>query len=1460
MTRVGTCVCLVLFSLLTTQVVATDRTDPTYIDFAFRVRESADRNSIAMLMLADAMRLGGRDGGAVRAIVDDHRARVSAVDSFRAGRSSINMGFGIDGSLASSSLVRRFAGAGVSFGGGFDLDIVTSRAELLPTTGRIQSQTGVDYVVGDETLQIEACGSIGGGINVPLAVGSAGGNVNGKGCYSYSPSSMTALAGYVAQNQRRLHSIETVGGETLSYVTDLLYEIANGCGQSSMQECRAASRLLQDLNDAGLGVGLPTTIRGVDEVEAVVRNDPRFAVVLQSNDEIRARVSSLEARLGLELDDLEAALLDPAVFESAVAAAIESYERRLVAVEQERRFRLFRNEYTALSSEDKERKLSLELGIIETEYREINGSIGASQNTLLLVSALAGRRAAHSDINRAFTAVRSVNEMVRSARTISEAFQASIMTGASVAAYANGVGAALALMSAFSSGGDSELEAVIAYLDRRLDRIDADLDTIIRQNLSLSDRVNALLAGQQAIAAQIADNARSIRATREEIAVVRGAISDLEAQISALSTAVGAGFETATRHREDLFIAALQGDQDEALAEFDSIIGFWLSPDSDVIRRLNEHDGTQEFLDEFNRERQAVLSLMSTLAGPRFVVDPEFAKLEQRIVVSMGLLPSLAADVRRLIQLSSEARSPAYDFTWSRLSAEREQQIRSEALELHLQSFPEIPPENFDGLHNPDALAYVLHRYLSFWLTLDPERREELGFRNDARFIRSLADPLLRSRDVAFSATFSLLSALEGALPSIVHGIESEFRGSRLFESRSRSSELFRWLFTPSVLRIPEPFIEPADADAFASGVVNRRPALEWLQRHSRPYIRGSRNVTGELELSLIERLLDPDRITNDPTSWRDPSFGDQVNLRTLATVRALVAAFDEGELFEYTDDELDFLERFSEKSALEISESDISRFVELVRSDRKLLTLAEEEGLVQYRLLQESEPVELPGSEGGVAAPYATVEYEDKKGSIVDIVTERVLGVQVDRDREVLDFFCRGAKLNLLDSWSGSITIPLGFAFPIDHGFSWHEFEVTTGSRWARAIGECAEAANSARLTVPHAVPDGFSGLDYYEIGRVSSESERPAFIRESSLVDDGTTLFHRATSRCALTAEWNPSLADIGLVSADSIGVSSRFVLHERDVARLYATPSQVTDANSRLLAPDGTELDEDYSIPCSVRGVGALLVSYHPGPARLGERMPPELFRYGWEQVPNRQLNLIGLRAGMIEALRHRRRMLNLESVAGIGEEFRLPVGLLNAVLRQMDANGVPRSSRQELILAYREFGRDAFLSHPVYLDFLDRNTDIADRIRDDFELMRLEQRLPALINAFARWGLGESLELVPEYRLVHELLHLPTDTGLTLYESFEILGDPTRYEEYVRAASTISVAYDRYLSASSEVGFPPRVDFPAPSLLRGPNTWIDSADASATARHYSVTPGHWSIVEIEALIDLMETDDF
>ena len=1484
---------------------------PAYRDFAMRVEAAVPNNSIAALMLLDSLRNRDSDAGKIIAILEDHRNRTSGLDSYRAGRHSITFKGEGTGTLGLSNLVERFSGADANVGIGLDFELVRHSGDLVSTSGRVAAQTGYDYVIGDAQLVPKACGSLTGGITAPaFRLGEADLEAAGALCYEYNPSAMTGLASYVARNQDRLTRLEKTGGDDLLYLTDLLFNYYDsGCaGATGVVGCEKVGSFLTDLESAGLGLDLPKTIRTAEEIRESILENPEIALLLEDNDTTRARIQELEDLVGRKLTDSEAALLDlarsvkgldasfsnteialirqgrileyladPEVQENLMVNAMGAAQNKLKLQQRAYQNALRDSNYASLTDDEKKAKFALELKSLDEDHQTFGLYSKAAENSLLLIGSLSNSSSFQGHVRRGFAVINSASEIIHSGRALALAFSGNQLTSPeSILAYSNGITASLALISVFSNaGGKSELEQVIDYLGQRLDNIDKKLDYLIDISIAIDQKIDVLLAGQQAISEQLRTNAQAIAANRTESRLVRIAVSDLSNQLQELGMGIGRRSDEAEAHRRAIFNTEVRIQQEGALRNVNQIFGSWLNPDTKIIERLNSGDATTELLDNVRFQRQAVLALLYDLSGQTFVLPPDVLandsrRFERPPVYAMSMLPQEARTVAEISNYARENRQPDSRLV-SHYSVEENNKRDQEILRLHNSAYPDINDQAFTALPNPDALLYILERYLTFVFALNETAREKIGF-SDLPEIAKMIERLSESKRVAQAASFVALSAMLESLDVISSDFEAQLGTGRLFAQYN--DELSDYIFQPSSLLSPDAMSNGGEADAFVQEVSGNAVALDWLLAHGNPYLTRGLNVDGKLTLEMIKR------IRTDPALWRltanlpdEPWIGrlsaaelEHLNLQLLSDIRGLYEAYLEGELFEYSDEELVFFDEFVQKPILLITDDDIAKFVSLIKSDLEMLKFAEAENLIHLVLELSNEQVDVNSDSPDPARHYAEVKY----------INFGAAGT------------CRGVEIQPLPGAEAFGVKLEKYGFPLNEStYTTSDgripgpslFSLRRGDEFMNRVIDCQQISIRDPFKIIHSSPaaETFPIIDYFNMATTSPipwRSNEPhtneswflanEFVREKSIRPDGSKLLHEGYAKCKLAAKW-VGVQYIGLPGVEqdaAIGIAANYVVHMLEQPTLFASEREVKLLTDALYTDQNTPLTEDYDMTCSYSDQ-TVKFNVHPGEKPvLGKPHFPVIAAHGWEFLGNSQLSLVpNFRTGVTSILQKRRASATPEKLERIARSFREPSTLVNFVLVRMELGlGVSGfyEIRDDIIQAYRNDGYPGFFAHPSVSQFLQERPQEREDVAELKRFLDSRKQQPALLQAFAEWGLGTCLFDVSEYRDIFGIIYDPlAGSDVTLLDAMRILGDPEQSNQYALAIEAIQ-------KASSEVkerlealeNFPPEPRWPDQYLFYSvPAYAIDHDSALNYAQSVNCTLGHPSIVELEMLHDLV-----
>ena len=291
-----------------------NRNSPSYIDFSARLSEKLPNNSIPLLLLRDSLRSGQLRPTDAIDILDDHKNRVSGVESFNSGRHTFSFTLGLGGKLRTPHLVQKFTGSGANIGGDLDVSFNNQTGTLIPTTDRIKRQTGLDYIIDHTGITTTACGTITGEIAFPrVGVPSGSTAANTRFCYEYQPNKMTALAQYEAANQQRLHQLERGIGEDFQSITDQLYlHYSSDCDVyvlADPKECGPIKHHVSALHEAGLGLDLPSGVKSEETLEQEFLKQSGNRFLFRELETTQHQLEQMELLFGRRLTDLEAAII-----------------------------------------------------------------------------------------------------------------------------------------------------------------------------------------------------------------------------------------------------------------------------------------------------------------------------------------------------------------------------------------------------------------------------------------------------------------------------------------------------------------------------------------------------------------------------------------------------------------------------------------------------------------------------------------------------------------------------------------------------------------------------------------------------------------------------------------------------------------------------------------------------------------------------------------------------------------------------------------------------------------------------------------------------------------------------------------------------------------------------------------------------------------------------------------------
>lgn len=1495
-------------SALKSESIGLNNDSPSYVDFSQRLNAKARTNSIALLMLVDSLRGGHQDTQNMIDILNDHKEQVSGVESFRNGRHSFSFKGDLRGELEPSKLVQTFSVFGGKIRGNLDFEIIRRDRELIPTHGRIQQQTEIDYVISKVDLETKACGTVAADIQFPgLKLGSGLIGASSQFCYEYQPSKMTALAQYVAKNQQRLASLELGQGEDFDYITEQLYlHSSSNCSIYTVpnpQECETIKVHLDALHEARLGLDIPSEVKSLERLRSEFRKDITNRFFLEDSKKTRQRIKMLENFFGRKLTKMEAQIIDLVagtqslqtsfnsiqveqlrqgklleyLSESKVRATIivKAMRRAQEKLQQEQEVLKEWSEitpYAQLPAYQKKIKFVEETKRINQTHEEIRLYSHNLENTLVFIGALSGSPSFQEDVKKAFAVINNINELIKVGRSLKNAHLAGMLTNtATIASFSNGISAAITLISLFSgAGGQSELQAVRNYLGQRLDVIDEKLNILIDQSVQNSRKLDFLLNGQRVITEFVLQNSRGIQATRVEIALLNQAIQSLDNKVLGLYQEIKRHSKKQAQERSKYFDEYATIERNQSLRPVKVVLANWLNPDSKIIKRLNKGNFDQNFLDKIRADRQKVIQLIEDLIGPEFIYSSNILASGSRLhdrppsdLISM--LPGYAKKAVFLTTYDRNRYEPKLDeFVWMR------DQETSEIKSLHDQAYPLVDAKVFENLPNPDVLTHILKEYLTFVLALNDEARKTVGF-GDLSQINKLISSLSASRKAAQNLTWPLFSAARKSLILAEKELGGYLDGGLLLKQR-RHDIISSYVFSSNALDFSKRFQSEQEQAEFRARISEDKHALDWLITHGSVYLKRIGISDGTSELAIMKNLIDT------PETWmlRPSEAGFEwlqnwdrqdviwFHSKVLANIRALYDAYITDELFEFTDNELVFLDTFVKMPTSQMTRNDLKQFIKLIKSDKQLLKLAEDQELIHLKLNSDNTKIDANSGTEGLASPYAIVEYitiDPHNADVLFVVNDPNATVIMRPSEGRYEFHsltCLGVRLSR-QQLPNSFNVYLGpYVFPMDLG------GYIRGDFLSDLTAECHHMATSLQeMQIPHPIPSG--NQDAWKGYQAIIEDPRfdeESLLRHKSMVRPGTKLFHRARSVCKLTAEWHPNLATVeGVDIAWPIATVSQYVLDTLDSPFLYESNNVVNDATEQFYAQDDTPNEDAFKRECSWR---KQLASYnvHPGRPELGKPRPPKIVYTGWRNIKN--LKFTGnFRSALLAVLVSKLNEVKGSQIKKAGERFRKSSGGFDFALTLMMADGVSSQIRLDLRDIIENSGKQDFFEHPHFKKYAEENPSSANRIRQYNRRVQLSQETIELLKVFSEWALGDCLYSVPEYSVILSLFHKPTNKSiLTVLQAISILQDENAFVNYPTAFQTLQEAnktLSHYLKTLPN--FPPR---PVSKALPGffqeliKNNEYSGIDHVATlnlARQRGCEPGHASILELENYAKLM-----
>ena len=1255
-----------------------DRFSPSFVDFKQRFRKSLPSNSIALLMIHDALRSHTKNLNNVRQVLEDHRNRISATESFRKGRHTFRIAGSLEGKIETPVSLQRFAGGHFGVSGSLDFDLLAKGRHLIATNGRIQRQTGLDFIVTDPIIEPTACAHVGGTITLPnLPLLSSSGKADAKVCYQYQPSSMTALAQFVAQNQRRLSRLERGFGKELNYLTDLFFKYGNSNCRHSPSSNREIRKSVGDslaiLHDSNLGLDIPVDVKTAKQLRAAFWADPDNQFLLEDSEHTRTRIAKLKDHFDGTLSDFQAYLIHLTAGQSDLDNALTALRDQQIhqgrsikflsdpdnlakifgRVMQRANSQLQKQQllyramlkgarYGDLSNEDRKKKFALSIDNIQKDHVHYESYLTAAERTVTLLASFSGSTDFLRSATSTLSTIRSMGEFVKTARVLQEAYLAGVLTSvAGLAAYSNGVMATLQLTSAFlGTAQQNELSMLKAYFASRLDRLEDKIDMLADHTANNSMKLDALVRGQQAILESVAATMEEVQATRGELAflteMVRRLSFDFVESSDNIRTVLGASIRQQEQNTRQL----LEVMRSKSVREIDVVIRNWLNPDSQVIKTLNEGGVKKEYLAIVRRDRQRVVEFIRALTTAEFVLPINTLvhadRLYDRPVSElMGLLPAYgerARDYDIYFQMNRDTVRVGNRFR------EGSNESSSGATKNHYSSTSGVGV--FQNLPNPDVLAHVVRSYLTFLFALTPEARKELGT-SDLEAVANAIERLKRSRKAAADLVQPALVGALSALAEAEHGISAQLTRKRLL---SGSWADVRRKVLRSDIERDGVAVEVGSADGPAAATRRvleaDRSALVELAWLGESYLQRTGRSNGQAERKVLQRLAAMKK--EEASAWLLDLRGEvEVDFpdiyRVLQNIAWLYELYEANELFSYSDEEWKFIKDFVRKSVLEISRNDVDRFVQTLKSSRGLLDVLRGEGVVKYSLSRDESIVDVEPARPGQAYKYGILEYvvEDRRtGEVFGETQDPQVYDSIER-RKNLKYSgnvafslngCRGARIIPAREYTKSpVPVPWGyrFTFPLDGG----GFVRNPSNRLAR---DCDGIAAKVGAKIPHERPEGgYDPNQYQELVR-SAENGWQGFIRDGRLARPGTELWYSGLSVCKVEARWARSNAHV--YGGRRVTTLARFVLELADSPFVYWSQEMAEKERGKLFAEDGTVIAQNHARRCSYEGQH---LTYHEHPSLItrdwapvkGGAFPRQVLNRYWRHVDNRQIVLPG-----------------------------------------------------------------------------------------------------------------------------------------------------------------------------------------------------------------------------------------
>lgn len=1453
-------------------------------------------------MIHDALRSNTKNLDNVKHILEDHRNRISASESFRKGRHTFRVFGSLEGEIETPVAFQSLTGAQFGVTGSLDFDLLAKGRHLITTNGRIRQQTGLDFIVADPILEPTACAHVGGTIRLPnLPLLSSSGKAAAKVCYQYQPSSMTALGQFVAQNQRRLSRLERGFGKEVRYLTNLFFDYGNAnCRQepsSDQKICKSIGQSLEILYASNLGLDIPVDVKTVEQLKSVFWADPNNRFLLDDSELTRSRISALQDYFDGTLSDLEAYLIylaagqtnlnivleklhdeqirqgesltflsKPETLSAIFAQVVQQANSRLKKQQSLYRAMLKKSRYNDLSHKDRHRKFALSVDNIQRDYGRYESFLTAAERTLLLLSSFSKATSTQRNVTSTLSTIRSMGELVKTARILQEAYLAGALTSvAGLAAYSNGVTAALHLASAFSGAAqENDLTNLRIYLANRLDKLEEKIDNLADHTANNSMKLDALVQGQQAILQSVAATMEGVQATRAEVAFLTEMVRRMNFDFgvssgTVTSTLAATHWQQEQHHRWLSEVMRLKSVRD-----IDVVIGNWLNPDSKVIETLNGGGASDEYLAIVRRDRQRVLELIRGLSTPEFVqpVDSlvHATRLYDRSVTElMGLLPAYAEraeEYERYFRVTNVTREAG--------RRDKETTGRDSSNALVTDKLGKNVSDVFVGLSNPDVLAHVVRGYLTFLFALRPEARRTLGV-SDLEEVAREIKRLKHSREAASELIQPALVGALSALKQAEDGISAQLDRERLLTISW--PELLRKVFHSDIegINLASDITTLDGAVATIERMLDTdKAALVELARLGGTYLSRTGRSDGRAERKVLLRLAAMEK--EDAAAWLiDKRNKVQVYQRgaykSFQNIAWLYELYEASEIFEYSDDELNYMKEFLQKPILELSTRDVGVFIQLLKSSGGLLEILRGEGLVKYTLAAEQSAVDVQPQRPGQAYRYGILEY-----IVEDRNTGKIFGESQDprdygsierrkssRTTSHIVFSlngCRGARIIPTKHYSRSpVPVPWGyrFTFPLDGGGF-----IRNPS--AGLTKDCDSIAAKVGAKILHPRPGG--GYDpgkYQELVR-DARNGWEGFIRDGRLARPGTKFWHSGMSVCKVDARWVPSNAHP--FGGGRIATLAGFVLELADSPFVYWSKKMAQREKKRLFAEDGTVITNDYIRRCTYEEQ-QLEYSEHPGwitkewVPKKGGAFPRHILKRYWKYFENRRIVLPDLfrkQAGDVLSTLLRRK--KHEARKAVGQWFQKSYAIGDLLLAAVQGG---RDLKEDLVdQLYDEYskrGVHTLAQNEVVRNYLAR----ARREGGDFDRIIGEDRRLAdpvlILGVLTKWALGKCVVTEPSFSLVQRVLRgLSVEGKLSTLEATSILLDKSLSDLYEAAAEVIERVNAEVKGLVGE-----RQGLQWSELHR---EYFNRGGRSGGGSAGGCKPGHPSILELERYEELIQ----